>query len=276
MPKGNSSALHKLPATHVLCERCGYDIHAHASELSELALRAQTCPECGETLARSVPWLKQGSLLERNGAWRVDGVPLSQQLHLCRTWFRVAQDNMRIMHGEKADSIRFVFLVNAAVVASLGLILWALGIATLTNSWQEFFTASSVVILMGVLILVLLMSALLATYLILTTLEIHGMRAIARTRGWRITLANSKAIAAHASVGWLAAAYCGLATTTFTLIAATLLWMFKVTGPVMTVMLWTHAIAWPLMTGLGGLLAFEWLCWVGMRERKFSADHRIN
>jgi hypothetical protein len=276
MPKGNSSALHKLPATHVLCERCGYDIDAHASALSELALRAQTCPECGETLARSVPWLKQGSLLERNGGWRTQGIPLSQQLRLCRTWFGAAQENMQIMHCEKADSIRKLFLTNSACVATLGLIAWALGIATLTTSWQGFFTASSAVIIFGVLGLVIATGALLGAYLLLTTLEIHGMRAIARTRGWRITLANSKAIAAHASVGWLAAAYCGLATATFTLIAATLLWMFKVTGPVMTVMLWTHAIAWPLITGLGGLLAFEWLCWVGMRERKFSADHRIN
>jgi hypothetical protein len=117
---------------------------------------------------------------------------------------------------------------------------------------------------------------------VLTGMESVGMRVIGRTRGWRLTKRNAQAIADHACVGWLVGAMVG---GVLAVGSAALFWYFQFDGSVsfdgpqaaQTSTLFIDPASLCLLLSLFGvfvigLLWFEWLCWVGLRARKFAAD----
>jgi hypothetical protein len=118
--------------------------------------------------------------------------------------------------------------------------------------------------------------------LLLTWIEKRGIRFFAARRDWRLTNAAALQICAHASIGWIV---CGTGSVLF---LATLFAIARTFGiapngsfdlrPYVDVTLhWSQTIA---LLGLGGsyfvgMLVFELLVYVGVRECRYAAraDH---
>jgi hypothetical protein len=104
----------------------------------------------------------------------------------------------------------------------------------------------------------------------LTGMESVGMRVLSRLRGWRLTKRNAQAIADHASTAWVFGAAVGVVVGVAYAVLIEQL-------PEVASRAWygdpSAVIVLPALLGLvTGLLWFEWLCWLGLRERKFAAD----
>ncbi len=221
----------------MLCESCGYDISRTAEDA--------VCPECGTTIASSLPERRDLSVRCRD--W---GEIARQVLLAPRSAMRAAAiGDVRILKFGLFAQIAATLLVTIAALAP------PLGYAVAGDRLQLIFLPSLSFVLFGVIWL-------------LTLIESVGIRFFGRQRGWRITREVSKTVCSLASVGWLVGACVCAVGCIFlhlgfmqelNLIDSRHTPKFGIIGALIVI---TGAII--------GLLYFELLVYLGVRQCRFA------
>jgi predicted RNA-binding Zn-ribbon protein involved in translation (DUF1610 family) len=244
----------------LLCERCGYTID-HLPTTSQ-------CPECGDAIARSLPETRPGSPFQQRPRLLSWWTTNWQALRHPRTLFRrlaieprsatrlllanlfitsilIMDPIVSVWIGDPARTFRHApAVISGAVYAA---------------SWTAQVTACALVLLT------------------LTRLEWLGIRFVANRRGWRLSKDAAWQVCCHASVGWI---FVGLAPL------LGMAWMYIFShyfGMAPRGMLdfppftsrpipWTYVANFGLIALglLGGLLVFETLVYVGVRQCRYA------
>ncbi len=122
-------------------------------------------------------------------------------------------------------------------------------------------------------------------FLLLTWVEYRGVRFIAKRRGWRLTPEAAWQVCCHASVGWVIAGL--LPLLGMALLFVGVYWfgysprgvidLSKYFGPALPVIQVNTLVMWTLTLGGGlvGLLVYESLVYVGVRQCKFAATGKF-
>lgn len=248
------------PREPLLCETCGYNIEKLPTHAA--------CPECGEPTMNSLPEFRTGSPYQQRPRlftwwttnWRVLRHP--------RTLFR----KIRI---ERKTGTQLL-LANLLIAAVFMVDPWvAVGIGdparTFRNAplplWLLVYGATWVAeVLLGALVL-----------LLLTRLEWYGMRFIAARRGWRLTPNAAWQVCCHASIGWLFVGLIPLLGMAWIYIFAN--WfgkspsgMLHIPGITARPIPWMNVVNFGVLAlgFLAGMLIFETLVYLGVRQCKFA------
>ncbi len=240
----------------LLCERCGYVVDGLAS--------GGACPECGLPIEDSLPESRAGSPWQRRPGF----VPL------LRTWWRALRhplrtfDTMRVEPDRDRWLIRWSIAVAAFIGGVLAITVFFHRDSPLYGDDDPFslMRISAVMLLGTVLIGVWLLSVLLLAGL--TAVEALGLRFFGRAHGSRVTVATSRAICAHASVGWVIA---GVLVLAGELVGAPVreYALYHNVGVARGPMLLAEVLL-PLGGFFVGMLIFETLVYVGVRRRRFA------
>lgn len=239
----------------LLCERCGYVVDGLAN--------GGACPECGLPIEDSLPESRAGSPWQRRPGL----------VSLLRTWWRALRhplrtfDEMRVEPRRDKRLARWTIGVAGLIGGVLALLVYFRG--------EPLIDQSGLLSLQGVLGLITLVVVLLGVWLIsvlilatLTTVEALGLRFFGRAHGSRVTVATSRAICAHASVGWVIA---GVLVVIGELVGRPVreYALYHNVGVARGPMLLAEVLL-PLGGFFVGMLVFETLVYVGVRRRRFA------
>lgn len=266
-----SRAAHDAAA--LMCEACGYDLSAveagageGAGGGAEFEPATGRCPECGTLVSASLPSVRIGTRWQRRPG--------------LATWARTGYDvlrhpkvTFRFLKVERRGAL--LLLVINAVLA--GFFLADPWVGVLAGDPVRLARGTGFEVVAQAAGYMVYVGALAAAIMVLTYVEFRGIRFIAQRRGWRLSRDAAWQVCAHASVGWM---FCGLLS---------LLGMAAMTGlalrtklipqshldlsPVLPVrMMWHDAIGGVLVIGgyLAGLIIFETLVYVGVRQCRFA------
>lgn len=228
----------------LLCERCGYPI-------GDLAGQA-ACPECGLDLGASDPARRVGSPWQARPSLSTWLDTLGLLARRPKSLYRITR-----VDGSRCGALLGANLAIAASLTSPAVLVpWYLGYLRRragtgpTDDVLTFFFAWAI-----------LWTAAFWVLWLLTRIEWKGIRFFGTRRGWRISPEVATTVVAHASYGWILAGLLGL--------GATLAGMALVEqGPL--------GLPWLGRAGLGaggflaGLLCFEVLVYLGVREVRFA------
>lgn len=224
-----------FPTDDALCERCGYPLRG-------LSIDA-VCPECGLAVAESSPAERAAPPVDvRESLWDYPAVVWHVLRHPTGA-FR----HMRI-DGGNGPARRFLAM-NCFFAAGV----WALIMLLLSLARRELNPPG--------LVFMLSYAAMLA----LTYIEMLGVTAFSRRRGWRVPFHLAERVCCFASVGWLPGMLvAGLGAWLLDALAGGSLWFEGVLGLV--------KVSWLCYGGLFvlSLLWFETLVWVGVRQVKYA------
>lgn len=242
----------KMPGEYdLLCEQCGYQLDGLES--------SPNCPECGKPVPESLPEARKGT------AWqRKPGV-----IAWVRTLCGVISHPKSIWRDVRPDTRR-----------SIALLLLNLGVASSAATAGilipgHVYGAASV--FYAVLFLVVAFDVL----LVLTLIEVVGIRFYGARRRWRITRGVADAIVAHSSVGWVISGV-GLAlgwhAWQWVDVYKMAAWIGGVLGPSYFPdydVIRTGTMAFVLFGGLlVGLMVFEFLVYFGFRRMRYANRRR--
>ncbi|MFG0276260.1 MAG: hypothetical protein ACF8QF_14515 [Phycisphaerales bacterium] len=231
----------------LLCESCGYALAGLADDA--------VCPECGRAVADSLPARRVGSPWQRRpsaGAWLATS--LAGLFKPVRIWNTVRIERQRATG----------LLLASALVTGL---LFTGGPAAV--AWRSGAGGDALTLLLA------LAPGVAAFVLFLTWIETIGIRFFGGRRGWRITKDVAWAVCAHAAVGWVVG---GVIALLLFFVGATV-WPHFATGAWPGPAVFLSRLPTPpslLMVGaaLAGMLLFETLVYVGMRECRFGNQVR--
>ncbi len=234
-PTPQMAVLQPFPGSEALCETCGY-------RLCRLDPQ-QSCPECGDPIARSDPALRTGLPWQHKmtlGAWIVTVWRLVVEPGVSFRTLIVGGSNRRAR----------IFLASFVVGLSFGVYL-AFQLHGMPQAWRW-----AVGVAVGI-------SA--ATYV-----EAFGVAFFSTRKGWRVPVALAEQVACYASVGWVIA-------------VATLIWLqiLAENGVLANLLvdLWPQpwgpyglAVDVVLTAAAVGLsiLWFEMLVWFGVRRVRYA------
>lgn len=244
-----------FPGEDALCEQCGYPLKGLDP--------SGDCPECGSAIASSHPDHRDGPAFEhRPGPIGYLLTATAIALHPKRT-FRAMQ-----IGGPNTNARQFL-LINAVIASLLGLLATAGASLTINSrSWLggEFSIIVTLIPLLGIAAMILLGGVLFIAAL--TYVEVLGVTWFSRRRGWRVLFRLAERIACYATLGWLpCAAVLGLLVNLarHDLLQEAWLWMGGSA-------VYAADAVWALVFGVGvlGMLGFETLVWVGVRQVKFA------
>ncbi|MBX2851464.1 MAG: hypothetical protein KTR15_06950 [Phycisphaeraceae bacterium] len=231
-----------FPNQDALCERCGYSIKGLASDAA--------CPECGQPVAESSPTKRT---LVLAGPW----LTLKLYARMLGLFLLRPKQSFRSLAIRSDGVIPEQFLFRNSFLA--GLIISAIvfiGSAFIIP--PRFHTIP----IQSALILFIACSIGIS---LLTYIEMLGVTAFSRRRGWRVPFPLAQRICCLASVGWLpGAAFVGLG-----------IWMIQAFGvgrPWFDHLLGLVRVGWLLYAGLFVLsfLWFETLVWIAVRQVRFA------
>ncbi len=246
--------------TTLLCERCGYTL--------EGLPHTGACPECGVPIRESLPARRDGSPWQRSPGARTWLLTNAGTVRSPRERFRSATIEAR--------RPLLLLAVNSLLAGLLVALPWTGVLIGDPSRGGSGLRGQALFIIM-----LFAWSALIAaTLMLLTFVERAGVRFFAARRRWRLSAAAAWQVCGHASVGWLAAPL----TAFLSLIVLTILVRAFGIGPqgVFRVRLGTLFQSGPIGWGdfvysvvlggsaLVGLLVFEVLVYVGVRECRFA------
>ncbi len=231
-----------FPTDDSLCERCGYPLRG----LTVDAL----CPECGLAVSESSPG--------KRVATPIFGlISVGTFFKTFALYFFHAPAAFRRMAIDGDNEPARVFLLWSSMLA----IAWFIAISaawlvlvedpSLDNNVLGFIV---VLQLIGVLII-----------LALTYIEMLGVTAFSKRRGWRVPFHLAERVCCYASVGWLPGVMlAGLGVWVLQSFAVGRPWFEQYLGLV--------KVGWLCYGGLFvlSLLWFETLVWVGVRQVKYA------
>ncbi|MEM9420793.1 MAG: hypothetical protein AAGA25_17335 [Planctomycetota bacterium] len=200
------------------------------------------CPECGQTIAESLPEHRTGP------AWQNTLAPASW---LNTAWSIFARPGKTYRHmrlNGPAMPAR-LFLLSMAVLVGMGWGVFCLLVVGYSGlmSWGAGMVAAK-------------------TVLIMTYIETIGVTFFSGRRGWRVPFSLAERVTCYASVGWLVAA----------VVLAPLLFWYEAGGfersVVKIVGHWEPEYRWFLAAlGFGAaVLFFETRVWSGVRQVRFG------
>ena len=241
----------------LLCERCGYSVDGLPG--------GGACPECGRAIAASVPGARVGTAWQRKPG--VAGWARTNLALLLRP-----RKTMRAVVVERARSMSFArmnFLVGGALLAG-GLCAASLEFGWMLHRVLDTSREEAWAVRVGVMALTFGIgwAAGAAGLSVLTWIEFLGIRAFGRVHRARITPTIAAAITAHATAGWVVGAVMMLVGL------ACGLWLHGVAmrqnvGAVRGA--FELAPAWiPLLSGIGAILVFDAIVYVGVRQCRFA------
>ncbi len=230
---------HPPDGDSLLCERCGYVIDGLEDE--------PACPECGRSIASSLPGVRRGSWFQRD----------PHAVSLLRTSWQTLRHPLRSYDEIRVDRDDRVLLWLYAIVAGVMLALvWPLVQGQMMPGRFPLMD-----LIVGVPISVLLVR-------LLIWIEERGTRFFGRRRGWRITPAIARAICAHAAVGWVLAGLLGIFGGVIGIVLESVM-RTKALGALRPFVILSPQ--WMPPAGvLAGMLVFETLSYIGMRRMRFA------
>lgn len=224
-----------FPNERSLCERCGYP-------LRDLSLLSD-CPECGMAVLESSPSKRTYRPDPQHLPFGAFFTTAPRVLLSPRRFFRTLSPSGCSWHAWNA-------LGMSGILASL---IW-------------FVTGYQVIGFFGLHSLLAIVLVMQGVWL-LTYIEVIGVVAFSRRRGWRVPWPLAERVCSYAAVGWLPGA----------LIAGGGAWVLKqvaVGEPWFDSLLGLVRVAWLFYGGLFvvSFLWFETLVWIGVRQMKFAND----
>lgn len=232
--------------TDLLCESCGYEIGG----LPDVS----RCPECARPLTDSYPAHRTGS------PWQQRRSTLS----LIATNYRAIRGTRNLFDSVRIDIASGIglFACNALLAGLLIVLPWS-GVLIGDPVRHAAATAGRHWIRATLWVLPLQVLIVAAVLLALTLIEWFGIRAIARSRGWRLTPTAAWQVCAHASVGWVVT---GLTMWVGMIASLNLAFFGLGSGRAGERLLWSAPIAGALL----GLLVFELIVWTGLHRLRFA------
>jgi hypothetical protein len=276
-----------LAPTSLLCESCGYPIEDFVHEAAQHDHEPTgNCPECGVGVATSLPARRTGSPWQNRRARSFRRPVYRIGLGLVGPWLatnfaalRRPRQLFRSIRIEPKTATGLLWL-NLLVAGFLIVDPW---VGVLIGDPARGARTSGPVV--GFLIkagmLALETTGVALLFALLTWIEYRGVRFFARQRGWRLTKEAAWQVCCHASAGWILVGLLPLFGMSL-MFAATywLGWAPKgvidlsgALGPLVPLIGIQGLVTGVLTIGgaLLGLLIFELLVYIGVRQCKFAA-----
>lgn len=246
----------------LLCERCGYSVDSLA--------RGGNCPECGTPIAESLPGARAGSPWQRRaglGGWLATmGAALFRPVGMVRG-LRVDDSGARRLQRLNLGLAAVVIGASGAFAQHRFGVVESLGLARNSHAVAPWVGGVRV----GAVGVVAAVGAFLA-FSGATAVERWGIQLFGRAHKKRITPTLARALTAHASAGWVAAAALfalGIAAGTAIHEAA----MGRNVGAVRGAMMLSPLLL-AILGGFVGMLWFETVVYLGVLGRKFANRER--
>ncbi|MFO0858039.1 MAG: hypothetical protein U0640_11865 [Phycisphaerales bacterium] len=248
----------------LLCEDCGYSIEGLEDE--------SKCPECGTSVASSLPAARPGTLWQHKSSltnWcRTNWNALRHPKHMFRT--------MKIDKGSSNSLLAINILIASFFIADP----WV-GVLIFDPARGARLQGPVIEVAMQGGMLLFWMCVTSLFLLGLTWIECRGVRFFSNRRGWRMTPEAAWQICCHASIGWIIMALLPLLGMA-AMVALVRVFHYSPTGVIdLTRWLGPGAPTWhveavvrntlTLGAGLAGLMVFESLVYIGARQCKYAA-----
>ena len=221
-----------FPTDDSLCERCGYPLRG-------LPIEAD-CPECGQAVAESSP-AKRGGYGSPKSGWWIAGMRVSVMM------FFAPRRLYRGLSIQGGNAMARWYLASIALVCGLAWgFLWG---AIIEN---KVFAIHA---MLGACLAILAM----------TYIEMLGVTAFSRRRGWRVPFRLAERVCCLAAVGWMPGVLiAGIGLLVLSTFAAGEPWFERLLGLV--------RVSWICYGGLFvlSLLWFETLVWLGVRQVRYA------
>lgn len=227
-----------FPNDDALCERCGYPLKGIAADAD--------CPECGQGVALSSPATRTWPNADKR--LRLTGYPA-----IACSVLLAPRRHFRMMRIDGDPRHALCFLLLCALIAAF-ISLFALNAAWLVTD-PRLIVQSNLYNDYKFCLLVLLI------ILAMTTIEMIGVTAFSRRRGWRVPFSLAQRVCCYASVGWLPG-------VVIACVGASLLDIHAAGRPWFEQLLGLVRVGWLLYAALFvlALLWFETLVWIGVRQ----------
>jgi hypothetical protein len=249
-------------ADALLCERCGYALEGLGED------PAAACPECGTSVAASLPSSRPGTRWQRApGAAALLATGWATLRHPGRT-FRGAMIEERRARALLRWWLGLSGLIGASVQVHRVL---AEAATRASMPWLPNSTLPApltpVQITLALLYGVgLSVAGVFVVLWVLTWIEARGIRLFGNRGGWRVTRDVAWVVCAHSAVGWPIAA--ALAVAGYFAARYGVNWRYEPFAPAVW---WEYvASAAPLAGFFVGMLVFETLVWLGVRRCRFA------
>jgi hypothetical protein len=248
-----------------LCERCGYPLDGQDPD--------SRCPECSLPLQDSLPERRRGT------PW--------QQLRTVRSLGATAYVTLRRPHATfhsmapRTDrgtrTLLAIYLSLAALIPAPAWIalrilsrepasIWSSGIST--PQGRIGLAADDFLIPHSPLAMVLAVPSLAGVLFVLTWIETLGVRFFGRRRQWRVTAPIAWSVCAHAAIGWVIG---GVLHALFPLMAFAASPLIKLLPDAVAIRAAEAlALGGPIAAFFAGMLIFESLVYVGVRECRYA------
>lgn len=166
----------------LLCEKCGYVIEGLDT--------SGNCPECGKPIAESLPERRTGTPWQQSPGAKT----------LLATWWMTLRHPLRTLDVMKLSERTSTGLSGRTLMFSSICMYILLLMLEVINPYSSLnVLALAVMSAIGALIVF-------AIFVMLSEIELAGLRIISKSRGFRVTEPIAYNIVGHGSVGWV---WCG-------------------------------------------------------------------